>query len=43
MMKKVLVYIQQDQGKINIVSLEALHGAQKIANTYFGAQQNHPI
>ena len=36
MMKKVLVYIQQDQGKINFVSLEALHGAQKIANKFDG-------
>ena len=28
---KILVYIQQDQGKINTVSLEALKGAQEIA------------
>ena len=34
MMKKILVYIQQDQGKINPVSLEALYGAQKIASQF---------
>ena len=28
---KILVYIQQDEGKINSVSLEALKGAQDIA------------
>jgi len=28
---KILVYIQQDEGKINSVSLEALKGSQKIA------------
>jgi electron transfer flavoprotein alpha subunit len=30
-MMKILVYIQQDEGKINSVSLEALKGAQEIA------------
>ena len=28
---KILVYIQQDEGKINSVSLEALKGSQEIA------------
>ena len=34
---KIFVYIQQEQGKINTISLEAMQGAQEIAKATNGA------